>query len=745
MTGTTGGGTFTGNTSGDCITDLYVTNLYGCSPLHIEPSGLNDVYLVENGGNVGIGTSTPSEKLDVVGTNGIFYSKLDDTEVQLQLSAQTTSGVTNISTSSPNAGSLLMGIRGIDNTSSPGFGNQGDSFIYSSIDNNGLNIISQKGFPQTKDDYIRFYAGQLATTGNTPDLYIQGSGSTRGYVGINNDSPTEQLDVSGNTKISEDLFVGDTVYIGNVTGTPITNASLYITQPSILSSIESPIITAEVDDASSTFFIANNSGIDGIFSPRVVGSQKDNNLRPGLFVDGGVLDTLDTTTTPALIFRAIRSDALGSVSEIVNRNLFQWRNLNSTKMTMDVDGNLGIGTSTPSEKLDVVGNTKISEDLFVGDTVYVGNVTGTPTTNASLYVRQPSITGSSESPIIDIQVDDANSYFRINNNSTTDGFFTPTILTRQSDSPDRISLFFDALVEDAQDPPSATADVMRFRARRDSDFIQNRDLFSWYNYTTRLMDMDKDGNLNIIQGGLRINTLGTGTSVNNLGIDSSGNVVSGITGNLLYSQTNNYTLGVPITINHNLNTTDVLVQIVDTNTNELIYGTVDNYQSNSLDVTLSTTINNIKVLVIGSSVSQIVPKGSIVYTLGHDSISPTDNNDYFIGQNFNLTPSTSSNDGRRFIVQKTGTVTQVSIKRTITGTLGSSETNNFYVNNVTQATQGFITSGETFDSSSSLTNYTLSTPLNVTAGDKLEIEWLTPAWVTNPTSVRQVFNMIIEY
>ncbi len=257
--------------------------------------------------------------------------------------------------------------------------------------------------------------------------------------------------------------------------------------------------------------------------------------------------------------------------------------------------------------------------------------------------------------------------------------------------------------------------------------------------------MDKDGNLNIIQGGLRINTLGTGTSVNNLGIDSSGNVVSGITSNLLYSQTNNYTLGVPITINHNLNTTDVLVQIVDTNTNELIYGTVDNYQSNSLDVTLSTTINNIKVLVIGSSVSQIVPKGSIVYTLGHDSISPTDNNDYFIGQNFNLTPSTSSNDGRRFIVQKTGTVTQVSIKRTITGTLGSSETNNFYVNNVTQATQGFITSGETFDSSSSLTNYTLSTPLNVTAGDKLEIEWFTPAWVTNPTSVRQAFNMIIEY
>jgi hypothetical protein len=262
--------------------------------------------------------------------------------------------------------------------------------------------------------------------------------------------------------------------------------------------------------------------------------------------------------------------------------------------------------------------------------------------------------------------------------------------------------------------------------------------------TTPTEKLDVSGNTKI-SGSLNIGTILSGTPLINLGIDFSGNIVSGITSNLLYSQTNNYTLGVPITINHNLNTTDVLVQIVDTNTSQLIYGSVDNYQLNSLDITLNTSLNNVKVLVIGSPVSQIVPKGSIVYTLGHNSISPTDNNNYFIGQNFNLSPSTSSNDGRRFIVQKTGTVTQVSIKRTITGTLGSSETNNFYVNNVTQATQGFITSGETFDSSSSLTNYTLSTPLNVTAGDKLEIEWLTPAWVTNPTAVRQVFNMIIEY
>ena len=31
-----GGGSFTGNTSGDCITDLYITNLHGCSPITVH-------------------------------------------------------------------------------------------------------------------------------------------------------------------------------------------------------------------------------------------------------------------------------------------------------------------------------------------------------------------------------------------------------------------------------------------------------------------------------------------------------------------------------------------------------------------------------------------------------------------------------------------------------------------------------------------------------------------------------------
>jgi len=139
------------------------------------------------------------------------------------------------------------------------------------------------------------------------------------------------------------------------------------------------------------------------------------------------------------------------------------------------------------------------------------------------------------------------------------------------------------------------------------------------------------------------------------------------------------------------------------------------------------------------------PRGSIALLFGHDSVSPSDSVSYFIGGQFNLAPLTSSSDGRRLISQKTGNITQVSISRTIGGTLGSSELNTFSINNITQSTTRIITSAATFDSSSSLINYTLTSPLPVVAGDKLEIEWDTPAYATNPTTVRQQINVLIDF
>ena len=203
------GDTFTGNTSGDCITDLWLTNLYGCSPLHIEPSGVNDVYIVENGGNVGIGTTGTTEKLHVSGGDilveygtGKLISDLTGVDGPVFRLSGGTGTLSYYSALSPGFGATQIGVRGGTEASKPGYGKQGDGFIYSSADQNGLNIISEDG-GASLDDYIRFYAGQTngAAPANTPDIHIQGSGTTRGNVGINTKTPTEKLHVEGSIKM----------------------------------------------------------------------------------------------------------------------------------------------------------------------------------------------------------------------------------------------------------------------------------------------------------------------------------------------------------------------------------------------------------------------------------------------------------------------------------------------------------------------------------------------------------------
>ena len=307
-----------------------------------------------------------------------------------------------------------------------------------------------------------------------------------------------------------------------INGNVVINGSATTINTEVIQSKDNNIVL----NYSGTHLTAIGGGItledgvsDGVDSKIFTNSDGVWLFDPGLSASTGTIDTLSACT-------GVYTSNLYGCSPLH----IEPSGLNDVYV-VENGGNVGIGTVTPNYKLDVNGTTNISEDLFVGDTVYIGNVTGTPVTPASLYIRQPSASSSSESPIIDIQVEDANSYFRINNATATDGFFTPLITTNQSDSPDRLSLFFDSVVDLTYDTPGA-ADVMRFRARRDSDFIQNRDLYAWYNYTTRLMDLDKDGNLDIIQGGLRINTVGGGTPLINLGLDSSGNVVTGTTGSI---------------------------------------------------------------------------------------------------------------------------------------------------------------------------------------------------------------------
>jgi hypothetical protein len=70
-------------------------------------------------------------------------------------------------------------------------------------------------------------------------------------------------------------------------------------------------------------------------------------------------------------------------------------------------------------------------------------------------------------------------------------------------------------------------------------------------------------------------------------------------GSLKYSSTDNYIENIGITHSHNFGTTDVVVNVVDTVSNETIYPKISDYQNNYLVVTLSEDKSNIKVIIVG--------------------------------------------------------------------------------------------------------------------------------------------------
>jgi len=96
---------------------------------------------------------------------------------------------------------------------------------------------------------------------------------------------------------------------------------------------------------------------------------------------------------------------------------------------------------------------------------------------------------------------------------------------------------------------------------------------------------------------LNINTIGSGTSVINLGLDSSGNVVSGNTSQK-YAASIPFTAATSQTITHNLNDTDVIVQLKDSTGTLVIPNVVDNYTNNTVDIEVSST-ETFRVIIIG--------------------------------------------------------------------------------------------------------------------------------------------------
>lgn len=170
---------------------------------------------------IGVGTSNPQYTLEIYEGSGSVITYKPTAGGTLELSGSTDLPRYSVgiapSGSNPLAG-MSVGMRDWDDVTYPGYGAVGDAHLYASNAANGLNIINRQG--TTTADYIRFYAGSDAT--DPSDLHIQGSGTTRGYVGFGTENPTEKVDVNGSAIIQDGL----TASTMNISTTPTTDTSL---------------------------------------------------------------------------------------------------------------------------------------------------------------------------------------------------------------------------------------------------------------------------------------------------------------------------------------------------------------------------------------------------------------------------------------------------------------------------------------------------------------------------------------
>jgi hypothetical protein len=158
---------------------------------------------------------------------------------------------------------------------------------------------------------------------------------------------------------------------GGTVGTSTTaNVGIGTTTPAGQFHIEAPnipgtqeiLLKATAADAPNDFLtIQNATGGNGYFIPNIWGHYTGT-LNRGLFFTGSTNSTNDVVSTFPLISIDGRQFNSGVHSAIVNRPIFQVSNLLTPLMTVNANGNLGIGTNTPGALLDVKssGNNLLS-------------------------------------------------------------------------------------------------------------------------------------------------------------------------------------------------------------------------------------------------------------------------------------------------------------------------------------------------------------------------------------------------
>jgi hypothetical protein len=245
-----------------------------------------------------------------------------------------------------------------------------DIFITSTTNASGTTVGSISTLGGLNVNQTVLISGALTSIANSNT--IGNIFTTGGNVGINTTNPSQRLDVNGNLNFTGNLFQNGSVYSGS-TQWGSTGANIYFNTGNVGIGTTSPGYTLDVRTTTSGAYTYSGN----FLSPNITAGQQS----------GIVLGKANSGNNVCEIRHFHAGD--GSNQNMLRIGSSGLDNI----MSIRYDGNVGIGTTAPSFKLDVNGTIRASGPGGAGSNGSV-LITGADSYGHSLYIA--SSTGTQQ-------------------------------------------------------------------------------------------------------------------------------------------------------------------------------------------------------------------------------------------------------------------------------------------------------------------------------------------------------------
>ena len=382
-------------------------------------SGLSNSLVFDNGTNVGIGTTTPSSQLHVIGT-GIFSSGIAIGATSTLIGANNYSALINGDVSIGSGDAIrtlsLWGNNTLKRMVLKSHG--GNSYLTYLIGSQNLGLgdsdVGGNAFLN-----INHYAGSIPGSGNGHKFYTKSPGlggyydviiNSSGWMGIGSGIiPQAALHVVGTGIFSSNLSVGSTstprtVYISGAIPTQGELLRIQNGSSSTNTYLDIGVGTSGNYDDHVIFYRGTGTGSN----TRIFGIDNTNRLLG--FVNWAMLGNTTITSYNNANSLIKMQNLTTNDMEISAVSGIIFQSSQSTKMRMDQSGNFGIGTTNPTSQLHVIGTGLFTSGIITGSGSasspsysFIGN------TNAGFYNPASNTIAISTSGVERLRINDIGS------------------------------------------------------------------------------------------------------------------------------------------------------------------------------------------------------------------------------------------------------------------------------------------------------------------------------------------------